>query len=191
MLQRGLTAFFFIASLSVVAVACGGSVEQSTGGAGGTGTGTGTTTGTGTGTGAATAQSYCEGKVAREKMCDPANAGTVQQCIADGDTKCLFSGIRPEVRDAIVSCLNDRPCNKGDDDCFYEPGLTAPVAGQNEFLSACQAKLGECSNLKDDYCSATILKAADYATLNQCLTQPCATVNDCVKNTFQAFCPDA
>lgn len=186
MMQRMLGPIALALALSLGTLACGGNVAQGEGGAGGTSGGTGG----GATQSKATLKSYCEGKVAREQKCDPANAGTVEDCLVDADSTCLFSGFRVDVRDAVVSCLNDRACNTGDDPCYYEPGLANPAAGQAEFISACQAKLASCNgSFGDDICSATTLTAAGYTQLTACLDEACSAVGDCLDAAVAAICP--
>ena len=194
--RLGITAIGFAMVLGIVA--CGGGVTEATGGAGGTGNTGGATNTGGTSTqstaggtpGSATAQSYCEGKTAREQKCDPANTETLSQCLADSDTTCIFTGIRPDVRDALVACLNGRECNTGDDGCYYETGLVNPAAGQNEYISACVAKVDECSgSLENDFCGITLLASKDYVTLGACLQGPCNAVGTCLETAFEAICP--
>ncbi|APR80943.1 Hypothetical protein A7982_06290 [Minicystis rosea] len=114
------------------------------------------------------------------------------QCLANANTKCIFNGARPEVRDALVTCLNERDCDTGDDDCYFEVGLTNPVPGQNEYLSACAVKITTCNgSLKDDFCGITLLSSETYEALSQCLQKTCDEAKDCIATVLGGICPGA
>jgi hypothetical protein len=187
-------------SIALFAVGCGDDSETTgSGGAGGSGTQSSTSTdGTGGGgdggSGGGSTDpktAYCEDEIAWETECDPGNVDTLEACLADGDTTCLFDGIRPGLGEVIGECVHARACDENDDDCYYDAGLVDPAEGQDEYIAACQAKLDECAEISDDYCAITIFTAERYAAMSACLDLACDAINDCLATEVEASCPEA
>jgi hypothetical protein len=134
-------------------------------------------------------EAFCQGKVARDTSCNGSSTETVAACMADSDTACMFDAARPEIIDALVTCLNQRPCGQSDDDCFYQVGADAPTPGQTDYQQACTTKHDACTpSFMDDYCAITIVTSAAYANLMTCLDSACADVAACLDSALPASC---
>ncbi len=137
-------------------------------------------------------EEYCDASVAREEMCDPDNppSPTLADCV--GAKACFDSVFREEAREPLMACLSSRPCDKNDDLCYTEVGADlGTIPEQEEYLSGCNAKLDECPDLSNDWCTQgdvpwPLFEASLYAELSACFSESCDMVSACLDNAVQA-----
>ena len=140
---------------------------------------------------AASAEAYCEDLAARDVECAVADPISNGECLSDELTVCLFGGqMRDAVRDAIVECVIERPCDAmGDlEECIYSPGEENPAPGQVEFRQACLAVQADCATFSDDHCITNFFEASGFEALSLCLEETCDAVGPCLEATTSELC---
>jgi hypothetical protein len=97
----------------------------------------------------------------------------------------------------VESCFKSLACSEDDGACIENFGAADPAYPNIPEVTACNAKRTECSEstttpdggtgtqpttaFSDDYClSIAALTAEARAKANECLTQPCAGIRDCL-----------
>lgn len=175
----------------------GTSTTSSTSGTGGGGDGGGQ--GGGGGAAPNPAADHCEGASARAQACGDEDS-TVEACLADEATACLFGDVREDIREALSACLNERPCEAGPDDepCSFTVPRDNPTDGQEDFRSSCETAWQDCGNLGDlesidvGQCYVLTLEAEVYAELAGCfpagVPQTCSEIGACIDAIVSAYC---
>lgn len=126
------------------------------------------------------AATYCAALQARDTKCgtDSYDATNCQK-----QHTCFQTIVRPEDRNALLSCFATRACDVSDDRCVADASakyLSDPVV--SAYVKACTEKRTACSSsFGDDFCGYDIGMFTDEyrAKVRACLDKPCAEVSTC------------
>jgi hypothetical protein len=99
-----------------------------------------------------------------------------------------YAHCRPEFRDGVLGCFN-KQCAKDQEMCNDE---TIPLIPRrpvdDEFLSACLSVYGQCGDpFPTYYCRSEPFTETAVATAMACLSDDCATVQECLESALAGW----
>ncbi len=148
---------------------------------------------------ASAAQQYCDADYERLEQCDSSvdwaayKDDIIDECVQE--SYCIYQEtIREPALAPLLTCLGQRPCDKSEDDCFDEVASSVgQVAGQQDYVAACQDKLSSCPNGSFlAYCTEAdtmwkLFSTELYEALRPCYDLACDQVVDCIDDAAEAL----